>query len=367
MGEYAIRDLHRFSPFDEIRVAVRDPDRARHKLRDVVGTGPRLSFERADARDEAGLRGVLADCDAAVNCFGPNYRWELPVARAAIAARVPLVDINDEFETTLAMYDLDAAAREAGITVVMGLGASPGVNNVLVRAAADQLDEVHEIRTAWVMTAADPGGLALACHLLYSLSGRALTVEDGTLREVRSLVDGRERVAFPDPVGEVDVFHAGHPEPLTLQRSFPEARRIDDKATFLPASINDWILSLGRLVRERDGPICVDGKAVDVMDFAAGYLWRTCRNTSGAPAEGALRVTVSGRRGGKPRRVCFSSKGLLGHGTGLPAAVGAAMLAEGKIAKKGVLAPEACIDPTDFLYEMFQRRDVAKLNGWVEE
>jgi saccharopine dehydrogenase-like NADP-dependent oxidoreductase len=43
------------------------------------------------------------------------------------------------------------------------------------------------------------------------------------------------------------------------------------------------------------------------------------------------------------------------------------MVAQGKIAGVGVLAPEACIEPDEFLYELFQRRTVGKLNGWVEE
>lgn len=367
MGEFAIRDLHGRSPVDEIVVGARDPERARSTLADIVDRGPALTFRPADADDDRSLEAAMSGCDAVVNCIGPNYRYEVPVALAAIRARVHLVDLNDDYEATLAMLELDARARDAGITIVLGLGASPGVTNVLVRAAADQLDEVEEIHTAWVMTASDPGGLALSYHLLHSLSHRALTYQDGRVVEVRSFVDGRQRLSFPEPVGEIDVFHVGHPEPLTLMRSFPEARCIDDKASFAPPEVNDWILALGRIAREAGRPVPVDGIEVDAMDFAASYLRQRCKGLENAPRDGALYVEVAGRRGRKRRRVFFSSAGRLGHGTGIPAAIGAVMLAQGRIEKQGVLASEACLDAHDFLYELFQRRDVAKLNGWVEE
>jgi hypothetical protein len=43
------------------------------------------------------------------------------------------------------------------------------------------------------------------------------------------------------------------------------------------------------------------------------------------------------------------------------------MLATGRIEGTGVLCPEAAIDAHEFLYELFTRRDVAKLNGWAED
>jgi saccharopine dehydrogenase-like NADP-dependent oxidoreductase len=217
------------------------------------------------------------------------------------------------------------------------------------------------------MSAADPGGPALSKHLIHSLSGPALTLSDGRMTQVRSFVDGRERIEFPQPVGDVDVFHVGHPEPITLSRTFRDAFYADDKATFLPASFNDLIVDLGRLVRESPEPLLLDGRLVDPMEFAAAYFQRRCRSLPGLSSDGALRVEVRGRRGGRRRRVVFSSAGRLSQGTGIPASIGAAMLVEGRVEGTGVLCPEAAIDANEFLYEIFTRRDVAKLNGWAED
>jgi saccharopine dehydrogenase-like NADP-dependent oxidoreductase len=367
MGEEVIQDLFRFGRFSEIVVGTRTPEKVEQLRKSLNGSGATITGTSVDAGSIEELTTLMHGVDVVVNSVGPNYRYEIPVARAAITAGVNLVDLNDEFETTIQMFELDDQAKSAGVTVVLGLGGSPGINNILVRAAANQLDTVEEIHTAWVMSAADPGGLALCAHLLHSLSWRALTYENGRMVEVRSFVDGRERIEFPPPVGPMDVFHVGHPEPIMLSRSFPGVHTVDDKATFNPPEINGLILRLGALVRQADGPLQVGGQAIEVMDFAAAYLRAQCKKTTGVPREAALHVTVKGLKKGRSKRVYFSSAGLLAAATGIPASIGAIMLAEGKITAKGVAPPEQCIEADDFLYEILTRRNVAKLNGWVED
>ncbi len=367
MGGEALKDLYRYGNLDDLVVGTRSPARAEPSVAALRGRPTHVSVVPVDAGDEDALVSLMKGTDVVVNCAGPNYRYEIPVARAAIRARVNLVDLNDEFETTGRMFELDEAARGAGITVVLGLGGCPGIDNILVRAAANQLDEVEEIHTAWVMSGPDPGGLALSYHLLYSLSGRGLTYENGRFVEIQSFQDGRERLEFPDPVGALDVFHIGHPEPLTLARSFPEAAVIDNKATFNPPLVNAEIMRLGNMIREGTGPNRVEGRDMDIMDSAAASLQRMCRTLDGVPKQAALRINVKGRKKNKTRSIFFSSVGGLAPATGIPASIGALMLLEGRVSAKGVLPPEECIEASDFLYEILTRRNVAPLNGWVDE
>ena len=367
MGGEALQDLYQYGNFDKIVVGTRGTDKAERLVRTLRGKKTHIAVVPVDANDEDALVSLMNGAAVVVNCVGPNYAYELPITRAAIRARVNLVDLNDEFETTFKMYELDEAARHAGITVVLGLGGSPGIDNILVRAAANQLDEVREIHTAWVMSGADPGGLALSYHLLYSLSGLGLTYRNGKLDEIQSFRDGKERLEFPEPVGALDVYHIGHPEPVTLARSFPDAAVIDNKATFNPPLVNAEIVRLGNMVREGTGPHRIDGRDMDVMDTAASSLHRMCRNLGGVSKQAALRVNVKGRKKNKARSIFYSSVGGLAPATGIPASIGALMLAEGRVSAKGVLPPEECIEPSDFLYEILTRRNVAPLNGWVEE
>lgn len=367
MGESAIDDLYHYGEFNEIVVGTRNLSKASRVLDGCKGKNIKTSAAKINVENITELEKLMKGVDVVVNCVGPNYKYEVPIAQAAIQAKVNLVDINDDYETTYKMLALDKEARDAGITVILGMGASPGVNNILVRAAADQLDIVEKIHTTWVMSGSDPGGLALSYHLLYSLSHKALTFRDGKMIEVKSFIDGKERIEFPDPIGEMDVYHVGHPEPITLSRCFKGVKYVDDKATFNPPFINDLILSLGKIVREAVGPIQLNSLKIDAMDFAASYLHQRCKSMKGIPKEGALRVKVEGTKGGKKRSVLFSSAARIASGTGIPAAIGAIMLARGEIDKKGVLPPEECINPHDFIYEIVNRRNVARLNGWIEE
>jgi len=46
----------------------------------------------------------------------------------------------------------------------------------------------------------------------------------------------------------------------------------------------------------------------------------------------------------------MSSRGQgMGEGTGIPAAIGTIIMGSGKITEKGVLPPEACVNPMDLL------------------
>jgi saccharopine dehydrogenase-like NADP-dependent oxidoreductase len=355
MGTSAVEDLYAYGKFKEVIVATRSVDKVKTllpklKRRRVKVTPFELNIENGNR-----LVDLMRNCDVAINCIGPNYKYEVKVAEAAIEAKTDLIDINDDYEATYEMWKLDEQAKEAGIIIVMGLGASPGINNVFVRACADQLETVDEIHTTWVMSGTDPGGLALAYHLLYSLSGKALTYENNEMIEVESFVDGKERIEFLDPVGPLDVFHVGHPEPITLSRAFPTAKTVDDKATFNPPFINDIIRDLGKLARESEGPININGSKVDPMDFAAAYFHKKCKSLKDFPKEGALRTDVKGRRNGESKIITYTSSGVITSGTGTPASMGAQMLIDGHIQGKGVLAPEECVDWRVFIQTIVSR------------
>ena len=103
------------------------------------------------------------------------------------------------------------------------------------------------------------------------------------------------------------------------------------------------------------------------MESAASEFLCRCRVAKNAPAEAALRVRVQGRKKGRLVRVFFTSAAMLAPATGIPASIGAMMLLQGRVTAKGVLPPEQCVDPTDFIYEIITRRNVARLNGWVED
>lgn len=366
MGTSAVEDLYYHGKFKGLAIASRSPEKIKRILPGLKGRGVKVSSHQIDVEDRQALVSLLQDCDVAVNCVGPNYKYEVKIAEAAIEAKVNLIDINDDYETTYEMLKLDEKAREAGILIVMGMGASPGINNIYAKAATDQLEVVDEIHTTWVMSGADPGGLALSYHLLYSLAGKALTFQNGEMIEVKSFIDGKERIEFLEPVGPLDVYHVGHPEPITLSRTFKSAKTVDDKATFHPPFVNDLIRQLGKLVRDSDGPVKVGGRPVDPMDFAAAYFHRSCKRLKDVPKEGALRVDVKGWNKGRQQIVTYNSSGVITTGTGTPASLGAQMMMEGYVSGKGVLAPEECVDWREFI-KVILGREIGRLEIKVKD
>ena len=347
MAQVAIQDLVEHGVFADVVVGTRHPARAEAFLSGIARPTIRTSAVAIDVGQHDALVRLMKGFDVVCNLAGPNFRNAVNVVQAAIGAGVSMVDVSDDWAATLEILDLHAEAAKAGITVVLGLGASPGVTNVLAREAANKLDRVDEVHTSWVMRGSDAGGPALAEHLLFSLPHKAFVFEDGSMREVRPFVDGRETIEYP-VLGPVEVFHIGHPEPLTLSRFIEGVRYADDKATFLPAEVNGLIVDLGRHARQA-APVCVDGHEVDGFALAAGYLYRACKAMTEVSQTGALRAEVRGELAGKRTRIIYTAAGRIGIGTGVPAAIGAALLAIGKIQRKGVFPPEACIEPEWFL------------------
>jgi saccharopine dehydrogenase (NAD+, L-lysine-forming) len=304
-----------------------------------------------DVQDRGALIALMKGFDVVCNLAGPNFRNALPVAQAAIGAGVPLVDVCDDWAVTLQILDLHQEARKAGVPVVVGLGASPGVTNIMARYASSRLDRTDEVHTSWVMRGSDLGGPACCAHLLYSLPDRAFVFQDGRMQDVKPFVDGREMVDFPE-LGPVEVTHIGHPEPFTLSRYLAGVRYADDKATFLPDCTNDLLVKLSAAARSSAEPNCANHR----LERSAAQLYAWSKGLRDVPQTGALRAEARGELGGKRTRIVYAAAGRIAIGTGIPASIGAHMLALGKVATPGVYPPEACIDPEWFLLAVSNRR-----------
>ncbi len=370
MARPAITDLVQHGVFQRLTVASRHPEQAEEFLGTLPPHNVRLSVARVDVLDHAALVALMRGHRVVCNLAGPNYRNAVAIARAALAAGVSLVDVSDDWAATLELLDLHPEAERAGITLLIGLGASPGITNVLARYGANRLDRVDEVRTSWIMRGSDAGGPALAAHLLYSLPTRAFVYEQGELRDVRPFEDGREVIEYP-VLGPVEVMHIGHPEPLTLSRYIEGIRYADDKATFLPVEVNRMIVELGRVARSGH-PVMVNGQAVDPMDFAAQYFYQTCKRMTDVPQTGALRTEVRGELAGRTVRLVYAAAGRIGIGTGLPCAIGAQLIGAGQVTRAGAFPPEArgVLDPELFLRAVEMRKvgDISEqLLDWSPE
>jgi saccharopine dehydrogenase (NAD+, L-lysine-forming) len=165
----------------------------------------------------------------------------------------------------------------------------------------------------------------------------------------------RQEVDFYRIGKGIRVYPYPHPEQVTLPRYIP-ARRVTNKGTVLPDRYFELIMDLCRLgFTSREG-VSVKGHPVAPRDFAVAYIVREreriLRETNFGVQRGCVKVVVQGKKAGKPHTFVFSiasENQALGEGTGIPAALGAILVIQGKVKGKGVLPPEGSIDPSDFL------------------
>jgi hypothetical protein len=137
-----------------------------------------------------------------------------------------VVTTVDDAPDTRALLDLDASARQAGRTVVVGAAFAPGLTCLLARHAATGFDTVDEIHVAKHGT----GGPACARQHHRALSSAAAIWRDGRWID-RPGGSGRELCWFPDPIGARDCYNAQLPDPALLLPAFPDAGRLSARAS----------------------------------------------------------------------------------------------------------------------------------------
>jgi saccharopine dehydrogenase-like NADP-dependent oxidoreductase len=368
MGQFAVRTALTFDFVREIVVADRDGARARAF---AERCGPKAAPMELDVLDEKALSSALRGKDVVLATVGPYYRFGLPVLRAAIAAGCDYVDINDDWEPTLEMLDLDAEARNAGVTAIIGMGASPGVSNLLAVEALSVLDEVGAVITGWGAPGDGEGGGmpgpgeggtygAATDHWLHQLTGTIRLWRGGKLTDVRPLEE--IEVRYPG-IGARTAHTVGHPEPVTLPRYFPQLRESCNVMSFarslmaalkwLAGKVDGGEMSFGDaadwLTRLEQG----EGQAQMLSALPPEILAQLSGvESEDSPALPSLFAVAYGARNGRTASVAATLSsappGSMGAITGIPMAIGLRMIAEGKIRQRGVFAPEAIVDPDAF-------------------
>jgi saccharopine dehydrogenase-like NADP-dependent oxidoreductase len=105
----------------------------------------RASVQRLDLYDREGLRKAVDGAALVVLGALPYIRTSAPVIEACLEAKVPYLDFDDDVESTQHALSLHEKAAVAGIPIYVGCGASPGMTNVVVADAANELDTVENI------------------------------------------------------------------------------------------------------------------------------------------------------------------------------------------------------------------------------
>jgi saccharopine dehydrogenase-like NADP-dependent oxidoreductase len=354
---HATRDLAEFSDFERIVIGDYNLDAA-GQLAGEVGD-PRLEVAHVNADDYDAMVRLFRDFDVVLN--GLPWKYDLAVTRACIEAGVSGLDVSTEED----QWSYDAAAREKDMVFIPGVGATPGITNVMARHAADQLDEVDEVQinfAAFRCPAPAPGLLVTLLWEFHPKTESRVYYRDGGFHPVEPFA-GARRVVFPGPIGEQEVYYIPHPETRTMPRSLG-ARAVSVHGCFPPHAMRlvKAMLESGLYSQE---PVTVAGVRTTPFDATFELLLQVPESKATPLWAYGLVVEVRGRRARRDVRVTLWNRHPPQEDWGGPAAyykniaiplsIGAQMIARGDVTARGVVPPELAIDPAIFFAELHRR------------
>jgi lysine 6-dehydrogenase len=302
-----------------------------------------------------GIAEGFRDVDVAVGSLdAPEV--ELTALESASTVGIGYVTSCEDPDTIRAMRAASFSQGTAGATIIAGMSWSPGLSNILVRDAAEQLDHVRGIRVAWCTSRFDEGADGLD-RLLAGWGGEAQVIAEGALR-AQSPGSLSERVFFPEPVGWQRVHLVRGGEVVTLPDLFGDLESLTVEGGMAGASAS----TLAQLVTRSTGG---DGAGLTEAPAGAtrrrlGVLARSVALGIGPlspPASGwsGLRVDVTGRTGGSARVVTYGVVDHLPNLETVPLVEAALAVGRGEVTARGVLAPEVALEAPRFLALLAQR------------
>jgi lysine 6-dehydrogenase len=361
----AILDLVQFSA--ATRITVSDVNEA--AAREVLGwlNDSRVDFVPADVRDHAGT--VARMCGYDVVMDGTTIALN-GLSTACIAeAGCHGINLNGFGEEDAS----DPVFRQHGKACVPGFGMTPGTTQMMAMHAAAQLDTVETVRVSHGAYRPIAFSASITETTTYEydpkLPGRVV-FEDGEFKQVPPFARPRD-IALPPPYGTAPEYIIPHAETKTLAKNLAHkgVRLIEVRGTW-PQQNMQLIRALYDWGFMRNDRITVRGVEFGIMEAIGAYLMQSPEGRATELYGYALHVEVEGTRDGQRVRHTLTHThppsdgsvpewaGLRAYtrNVGIPLAIGAVMLAEGRVKQSGILTPEEAFEPQAVFAELRKRQ-----------
>lgn len=213
-GTAAAYDMACWSNARQVIIADYDQDRAgqaAERVNQLVGR-PVVEAIQLDVTDLAAVEALLRQADACLSAV--PYYYNLSLSRVALKAGTHMCDLGGYTAIARQQHELDAEARQAGISLVPNCGQVPGLGTSLMVYAMTLLDEAVDV-LMW------DGGIPQQPRppfnylLTFNIAGLtneyaepAIFLRDWKRIEVEPLTE-LEMVEFPEPIGTLEAFVAG--------------------------------------------------------------------------------------------------------------------------------------------------------------
>jgi saccharopine dehydrogenase-like NADP-dependent oxidoreductase len=181
-------------------------------------------------------------------------------------------------------------------------------------------------------------------------SGAILECDNGGLVEKKPL----QEVSLDYPGrGQRTVYTVGHPEPVSFHYSYPDLQRSYCVMVMPGLWITEFKelaaqIDRGGMTLEEAGKKLVEDAGVSsFIDQIMEYFTRLFEG----PRLPLFFALAKGKKNGRPARVATSIRAIppgMANATGIPLALGTRLFLQGKVAAKGVIAPEIAFRPGEF-------------------
>jgi lysine 6-dehydrogenase len=303
-----------------------------------------VSVIRADLTDPAVLAATVRPFDVVLGAL--SSKIGLLTMRSVIEAKKNYVDISFMAEDA---WQLDALAKEHGITVVFDIGVGPGMSNVLIGHMVGRMTPCERIE---ILVAGLP--IVRSWPYQYKAPFAASDVIEEYVRPARIVEHGRivikealsepELIEFPG-IGTLEAFNTDGLRSLAHTLDVPHMR---ERTMRYPGHIE-----LMRVLRETglfsSVPIDVGGVSVAPLDVTAKLLFPKWAFAEGEEELTVMRVMAEGLENGVRTRRTWdlldrydAATGFrsMSRTTGFPATIAADLVARGVFAMPGVHPPE---------------------------
>ncbi len=326
-------------------------------------SGPRLLPTSLDVRDRDAVLGAMRGCAAVMSAIPYYFNYEM--AQLAVQAGVHFCDLGGNTEIVFKQKQLDADAKRKNITVIPDCGLAPGMVNILAQYGIEQMDAVDSVKIF-------VGGLPqhpeppLNYMLVYSLEGALdyYTTLSWVLRNAkRTQVPALSEI---EPVhfdfADLEAFHTAGGLSTMAFRYEGKVPTMEYKTLRYPghAKLMADIRALGLLDLE---PVEVKGMNVVPRDAFIASVMPKLHKPHGHDLV-ALRVVVTGTKGGKPAAKTFELVdrydakhhiSAMMRTTGYSLSITGMMQARGEIKPAGVHTPDECVPAVPYIDALRKR------------
>ena len=354
----------------EISIAGRDLAKAN---RVASAIGEKANGVQAEATDEKQVARLVAGYDLFINTSGPDYKVQIPVVKAAIRAGINYCDVSCDGPAAEKVLKLNAKAREAGMTAVIGIGWAPGIDNLMMTHAVSQLDKAESVHAClvWPLTDLVKGDTKQVAENLRGNAQYSASWETGMRcfsGECKIYRNGKWMIVNPfesrvnvshSKLGTIEAYPACGAEAVTLPRHVRGVKDVSVLLSFYPPQMNELARQLA--IQIKAGKMTTKEAALSFIETAGSDRERWLSTTKELPSVWPYLVIAQGVKNGHMVRYTLdaNTEWLTTDG---PLYTAGMMLLKDRIKEHGIYPPEACLDPIPFLEEV-----AANEPGWTKE